>query len=263
MVVDRRPLPRSPRHDDGGVAAERIPVQQAARIRIEPRLPERVGQGHGAAAQQVFEVGLDAPRDGVNRARLDGAIETRHEFRTAGDHGARVSASRPTRQRRLQPGHTRPGPRAFGISARPSPLTRTVVCPRPVILRLMRNVRSLFVLASACLLGACSGSSAPPPAAPAPLVLGHRYVDLRPQRAGPQDDLFRYVNGGWLARTEIPADKASYGAFDMLFDKSQVDLRAVVEGAGEVADGAPGSERQKSATSTRASWTKPAPSSSA
>ena len=23
----------------------------------------------------------------------------------------------------------------------------------------------------------------------------------------PQDDLFRYVNGGWLAKTEIPADR--------------------------------------------------------
>ncbi len=27
----------------------------------------------------------------------------------------------------------------------------------------------------------------------------------------PQDDLFRHVNGGWLAKTEIPADKPVYG----------------------------------------------------
>jgi predicted metalloendopeptidase len=40
----------------------------------------------------------------------------------------------------------------------------------------------------------------------------------------PQDDLFRHVNGAWLAKTEIPADKASYGAFDILFDKAQADL---------------------------------------
>src|SRR5687767_11580587 len=45
----------------------------------------------------------------------------------------------------------------------------------------------------------------------------------------PQDDLFQHVNGGWLASTEIPADKASYGAFDILFDKAQEDLRAIVE----------------------------------
>src|SRR6188508_3119642 len=47
----------------------------------------------------------------------------------------------------------------------------------------------------------------------------------------PQDDLFRHVNGSWLAKTEIPADKASYGAFDILFDKAQADLRTIVDEA--------------------------------
>ena len=29
----------------------------------------------------------------------------------------------------------------------------------------------------------------------------------------PQDDLFRAVNGAWLKRTQIPADRSTYGAF--------------------------------------------------
>ena len=40
------------------------------------------------------------------------------------------------------------------------------------------------------------------------------------------------MNGARLATTEIPADKASYGAFDILFDKAQADLRTIVEDAG-------------------------------
>lgn len=60
----------------------------------------------------------------------------------------------------------------------------------------------------------------------------------------PQDDFFRYVNGGWLARTAIPADKASYGSFDALFDKAEADLRAIVEEAGRNG-GAPGSDSRK------------------
>src|SRR5687767_14390178 len=52
----------------------------------------------------------------------------------------------------------------------------------------------------------------------------------------PQDDLFQHVNGGWLAHTDIPADKASYGAFDILFDKAQEDLRAIVEEAAKSAN---------------------------
>src|SRR6188768_1094724 len=61
----------------------------------------------------------------------------------------------------------------------------------------------------------------------------------------PQDDLFRHVNGSWLAKTEIPADKASYGAFDILFDKAQVDLRSIVEEAARSASKTPGSDAQK------------------
>ena len=70
----------------------------------------------------------------------------------------------------------------------------------------------------------------------------------------PQDDLFQHVNGAWLAKTEIPADKASYGAFDILFDKAQADLRAIVEEAAKSREQdrrAP--RRRRSATSTRAS----------
>lgn len=61
----------------------------------------------------------------------------------------------------------------------------------------------------------------------------------------PQDDLFRHVNGGWLTKTDIPADKASYGAFDMLFDKAQVDLRNIVEDSAKAATKTPGSDAQK------------------
>src|SRR6187401_1789412 len=61
----------------------------------------------------------------------------------------------------------------------------------------------------------------------------------------PQDDLFRHVNGTWLAKTEIPADKASYGAFDILFDKAQADLRAIVEEAAKSPTRATGSDAQK------------------
>src|SRR6478736_1028859 len=61
----------------------------------------------------------------------------------------------------------------------------------------------------------------------------------------PQDDLFRHVNGAWLGTTAIPADKASYGAFDILFDKAQSDLRVIVEEASKVQGKPPGSDGQK------------------
>jgi putative endopeptidase len=44
-----------------------------------------------------------------------------------------------------------------------------------------------------------------------------------------QDDLFRAVNGQWLNKTEIPADKPRYGTFIQLRDKSDREVRAIVE----------------------------------
>jgi predicted metalloendopeptidase len=45
----------------------------------------------------------------------------------------------------------------------------------------------------------------------------------------PQDDLFRYVNGRWLATTEIPAEKVNYDTFVEIGDKVEADLRTIIE----------------------------------
>jgi predicted metalloendopeptidase len=60
-----------------------------------------------------------------------------------------------------------------------------------------------------------------------------------------QDDLFRHVNGTWLANTEIPADRSSWGAFVRLAEKSQNDLRAIAEEAAKSQTKTPGSDAQK------------------
>ena len=99
------------------------------------------------------------------------------------------------------------------------------------------------LIAMSLAAAACMKPAEPPAAAKASvsgLEPGSFDKEVRPQ-----DDLFRHVNGGWLARTEIPADKASYGAFDILFDKAQVDLRAIVEEAAKATTRTTGSEAQK------------------
>lgn len=60
----------------------------------------------------------------------------------------------------------------------------------------------------------------------------------------PGDDFAQYVNGNWMKNTKIPADKSSYGAFDMLLDKSQQDVKAIIEEAAK-SNSAEGSDQQK------------------
>ena len=60
----------------------------------------------------------------------------------------------------------------------------------------------------------------------------------------PQDDFFRYVKGAWLDKPVIPPDRPTYGSFEARYDKTEADLRAIVETAGK-AQGAPGSDARK------------------
>ena len=60
----------------------------------------------------------------------------------------------------------------------------------------------------------------------------------------PGDNFADYVNGTWYKNTKIPADKASYGAFDLLYDQSQKDVKAIIEDAAK-GDNADGSDKQK------------------
>ncbi len=53
----------------------------------------------------------------------------------------------------------------------------------------------------------------------------------------PQDDLFRHVNGRWLARTEIPADRARYGSFLILAEEAEKAVREIVAEAASAPDG--------------------------
>src|SRR5258708_25215604 len=60
----------------------------------------------------------------------------------------------------------------------------------------------------------------------------------------PGDDFFRYCNGAWLKRTEIPADRGSVGAVLVLRDKSDQRVKELVEGAAK-ANAAPGTNTRK------------------
>ncbi len=48
----------------------------------------------------------------------------------------------------------------------------------------------------------------------------------------PQDDLFGHVNGRWLAETEIPSDRSSWGPFVQLADAAEEQVRAIIEELG-------------------------------
>ena len=58
----------------------------------------------------------------------------------------------------------------------------------------------------------------------------------------PQDDLFQHVHSKWLARTEIPADKARWGSFAVLAEAAEEAVREIVI---EMQEAEPGTDARK------------------
>ena len=102
-------------------------------------------------------------------------------------------------------------------------------------------MKYLLVLATLSMaLSACNQDQAPneipleEPTLHSGLLL--EYMD---KTVKPGDDFNLFVNGGWVAKTEIPADKASYGIGYILHEESQDKVKSIIEeaAAGDFADG--------------------------
>ena len=109
--------------------------------------------------------------------------------------------------------------------------------------------RALFLITLLTALAACDPGATGPattarPAAPSatPPSSGLDPADMD-TTSDPGDDFYRFANGGWLDRTEIPPERASYGAFVEVHERNEKRLKAVLEDAA-AADAPAGSDLQ-------------------
>ena len=86
--------------------------------------------------------------------------------------------------------------------------------------------------ACACFMVGCSQAPGVPVQSAAqvpPALLSGIEVQYIDDGVRAQDDLYKHINGKWLASTEIPADEAGYNSFVKLIDDSQLQLRAIID----------------------------------
>ncbi|GAA5129908.1 M13 family metallopeptidase [Thalassotalea piscium] len=61
----------------------------------------------------------------------------------------------------------------------------------------------------------------------------------------PQDNFYRYINGGWLKNTTIPGDKTAVGSFYDLRDTADDNVKAIIEELAATKNLKEGSDEQK------------------
>jgi putative endopeptidase len=99
-----------------------------------------------------------------------------------------------------------------------------------------KHLRLPLLAASVLLLNSCNKTEKP--------VLSGIILKNMDTLVKPGDNFEAYVNGAWLKNNKIPSDKSSYGAFDFIYDKSQEDVKAIIEAAAK-SNAAEGSDEQK------------------
>jgi predicted metalloendopeptidase len=105
------------------------------------------------------------------------------------------------------------------------------------------NSKLLLAFAVACAPLAAGAQDSTPSSTQGILKSGV-YLQNLDKSVRPQDDFYRHINGGWLAATQIPADKSNYGTFTKLQDDAERDLREILDEAMR-SKAAPGSDEQK------------------
>src|SRR5277367_4814607 len=103
---------------------------------------------------------------------------------------------------------------------------------------MLKSVSALIFIVG---VSACVGNQASHPvsaaaavktvSAPAPVVLRSgidlQYVD---SAVRPQDDVYQHLNGQWLRDYQLPADKGAVGSFTAIQDRTEEQLRSIVDG---------------------------------
>ncbi len=95
------------------------------------------------------------------------------------------------------------------------------------------RMKLLLAASAVALLAACSPEKpAPTATVEAPkAAIGAFGIDTAAvdKAVKPGDDFYKYVNGTWLSTFKIPADKTRYGSFDVLRDKSESDVKTILD----------------------------------
>ncbi|MEO5868021.1 MAG: M13 family metallopeptidase [Sphingomonas sp.] len=96
-------------------------------------------------------------------------------------------------------------------------------------MRIASFVRLSLGVAAVALAGAALSHPAAVPAQKA--RYGAFGIDLTAQKAGvkPGDDFWTFANGGWAAKTDIPADKRSVGYGNILNDEAEANVRKILD----------------------------------
>jgi len=109
----------------------------------------------------------------------------------------------------------------------------------------MKKIMHVVLAGTALAVVSCAPKKAAEEKLPEGVGINLSYVDTTVR---PQDDFFKYVNGGWIAKTNIPADQGRWGSFNELREfNNDVVLKVLKKAADDAKLYPEGSDQRKAA----------------
>lgn len=90
----------------------------------------------------------------------------------------------------------------------------------------MKNIKKVLFVSAIATIGIVACKTDKPKEKVAGIV-----IENMDKAVKPTDDFFRYVNGSWLDKTEIPDDQTSWGGFNQLRKKTDADVLLILNDA--------------------------------
>jgi len=104
-----------------------------------------------------------------------------------------------------------------------------------------KHLNTMALLSVSSIFLACGGSEQPT-VAPEVKAIDVTYMD---STVSPSDDFFKFVNGKWLAKTEIPGDQGRWGSFNELREVNNKVVLSVLETASKSGKYEDGTDQKK------------------
>lgn len=118
--------------------------------------------------------------------------------------------------------------------------------PKNTTMRINKfNVKPMAAILGAALIWQSCGEK-PEAATEAPEVVAIN-LELMDTTVSPADDFFRFVNGKWIDKTEIPGDQGRWGSFNELREQTNETVLNVLETAAKSDKYAAGTDQRKAA----------------
>ena len=108
-------------------------------------------------------------------------------------------------------------------------LSFSILLPNLNLKKMIKSTKKMVLFSTVCLMVSCQNNPKKETMEEKNAIEKGLDLSAMDLNVRPQDDFYNFVNGSWAKTAKIPADKATYGSFHILRDKTDEDCLLILD----------------------------------